>query len=354
MISIITFLTSMAVTAAVIPAIIYFSKRYNIYDRIDERKVHNRNVSNMGGLAIFAGFTTAFFIIDMPESRVVSKSLILVFAMTLAFLTGLVDDLLVIRARYKLVAQILIGVLVSLSDLNVRGIYIFDVIQIDFGFFSHIFTVCWVVLFMNAINLLDGMDGLAAGVVLIASAFLLIISIIVGDMSMSFLTLMAGGAAAGFLIFNFPPAKIFMGDGGAYFLGFLFAIASLDCIVQVPKLRSVLSPILLMLVPLADIMNVVIRRLRDGSGIFHPDRNHFHHKLQNIGMPQKRILFIAYTFTFLLGLFSILISKLQGKYPLAFFLLAVLTAMAAGYFINSTGNHGKNGSGKKNGESVNG
>jgi len=214
------FLVSFAVSVVTIPFVLFISKKFNFYDRIDERKIHNGNISRLGGAAIFLGFVIPFWFIAYP-----------------------------IRARYKLLSQIAIGVLVALSGLTVDSFDFFGLFKYEFGVLSGFLTVIWVILFMNAINLLDGMDGLASGIVFIANIFVFFIALLLGkDLVMS-LTLMMAGAILGFYLFNFPPAKIFMGDGGAYFLGFMYATLPLMGIKKTSVATLFLFPLILLLLP---------------------------------------------------------------------------------------------------------
>lgn len=328
------FLVSFAVSVVTIPFVLFISKKFNFYDRIDERKIHNGNISRLGGAAIFLGFVIPFWFIAYPRHNFDFNVAIYFIALCFAFLIGFADDFVNIRARYKLLSQIAIGVLVALSGLTVDSFDFFGLFKYEFGVLSGFLTVIWVILFMNAINLLDGMDGLASGIVFIANIFVFFIALLLGkDLVMS-LTLMMAGAILGFYLFNFPPAKIFMGDGGAYFLGFMYATLPLMGIKKTSVATLFLFPLILLLLPIVDILLVMTKRIKLGYNIFIADKNHIHHRLMLLGLSVKGILVILYTFSVILGLFSILILKIEPKYSLLLFLLVFLVMFLFMYLLN--------------------
>lgn len=325
---------SFLVSVLTIPVVLYVSKRFNLYDRIDERKIHKGNISRLGGIAMFLGFVVPFWIFVYPKFEFSFNVYIYFVALVFAFGVGFIDDFVNVRARYKLLVQILVGVLVAFSGLKISDFSFFGIIQIDFGLFSNFLTVIWVVLFMNAINLLDGMDGLASGIVFIANGFVFVIAMLMGNEPVMILTLLMAGAIFGFYVFNFPPAKIFMGDGGAYFLGFMYATLPLMGLKKSAVATLFLFPIILLLLPITDIIQVVIKRMKLGYNIFIADKNHIHHRLMSLGISIKGILFLMYTYSVILGLISILILKIQPEYSLVLFVLIFIIMLLSMYMLN--------------------
>ncbi len=325
---------SFSISAVSVPLIIRFSRKYNIFDPIDHRKIHKGKISRLGGIAVFMGFMAPFIffaIFAMPRSR---GTVFVTSAIVLAFVTGFIDDIFHIRTRYKLILQALCGILIAKTGLCLRQIDFQPYLQIDFGIFSIIITVFIVVLFMNAINLIDGIDGLASGIVLIAAIFIAIIAITKKNEFAGFLSIILAGAVAGFYIYNFPPARIFMGDSGAYFLGIMLAVLTLASVKKAAVLTNAIVPLTLLLIPLWDIPYVILARLKKKENIFFPDNTHIHHRMMSIGFSQKVILTVVYTSTILLGIASLVMIQLSpaqslilffvliGKNTILFFILA--------------------------------
>ena len=221
---ILAFILPLSTSIIIIPLLIKLSNKHTIFDKPDLRKIHSRPISRLGGLGIFLSFIVTFyifFLIDKILLVSIFKPHLYFLALFLSFTLGFLDDLISLRIRYKLIAQIVIAFVASLSGLLIEQVNILNLFTIRFGYFSYIITVIWIMSFMNAINFTDGMDGLASGIVIIASIFLLIISLILNNFSVVYIVLILLGSVIGFYIYNFPPAKIFMGDGGSYFLGFM-------------------------------------------------------------------------------------------------------------------------------------
>ncbi len=320
-----------------IPLIIKISNRYSLVDLPNERKIHVHPVPRIGGLAFFLAFLVSFSIfIFINKETVFPFTMVYYFSgLLLIFITGFLDDIFHIRARNKLFLQIISALLVSLSGLNISELNLFNYYTISFGYFSYLLTIFWVVAFVNAINLMDGMDGLASGIVLIANIFIALQAYLNGNSLVFFITMALTFAVLGFYFFNFPPAKIFMGDGGAYFLGFMYATIPLMGLKKSSILVLFLLPFILLLVPLFDILSVMIKRVKLGYNIFIADKNHIHHRLLHLGFSRKGILVVVYTLTIILGISSIILTKVNPEYSLLLFFLISLIMFLFLYVINS-------------------
>lgn len=336
---IITMLLSFITSIILIPLIIRYSNKNGLHDYVNERKIHNGKISRLGGLAIFCGFVTSFVYLLVVDFAVQFNVPLFTCACALAFLTGFIDDIKPIKARYKLSLQLVSGLLVALSGLQVDKITLSSSMTIHFGFFSYITTMLWVATFMNAINMLDGMDGLASGIIIIASIFIAILGYVQGMMVVTLLCLALIGASFGFLLFNFPPAKIFMGDGGAYFLGFMYAVMPLIGIKKASTLTVFLIPLVLLLVPLVDMMHVVQNRFIGGYHIFLADKNHIHHKLLDIGFSAMGILGVIYSYTAILGCFAVIMFYIQPHFSLIIMMLLFLLTIITLYAISVAHDH---------------
>jgi len=316
-----------------IPLIIKLSSKYGLFDYICDRKIHNGNISRLGGLGVFLGFLPV--VVSMFTGDVYNDvQYFLIAAMVIAFLSGFIDDLVHIRARYKFLMQIAAASLVACSGLLIEDLRIYTFLHVEFGFFSYILTIVWIVAFMNAVNLIDGMDGLSTGVVLIANFFVIIIAIINHSYPVLSIAVVLELSILGFYIFNFPPAKIFLGDGGAYFIGFVYAIMPFMGLKKSAALTVFLIPMILMLIPVTDIAIVMYRRLKSGRNVFYPDNNHLHHRLMNVGFSTKRILLIIYSYTVILGCFALFMVVAKPEYTMILLSLAVFFVLLSFYMLH--------------------
>jgi len=316
-----------------IPIIIKLSHRFNLFDSTSHRKIHSKDTSRIGGLGIFIAFFPAACYLILKYSQNYNPYF-LIAGMLIAFLCGFVDDLVRIRVRYKLLIQIISASMIVLSGLMIKDLRIYTFFYINFGVFSYPLTIFWIIAFMNAVNLIDGMDGLSTGIVLIANFFLIVISLISGNYPVLALAVLLECSILGFYIFNFPPAKIFLGDGGAYFIGFMYSVFPLMGVKKSAALTVFLIPMILMLIPISDIVQVILKRYKDGKNLFHPDKNHLHHRLMNIGFSTKEILAVVYTYTAILGIFSLIMVAVHSKFTMFLLGFIILIVGISFYMLN--------------------
>lgn len=266
----------------------------------DNRRMHTKPIPRIGGLAIFVSFvvSTAIFCEH-------TDSLLAIYAGGLLIvIVGVIDDIKPINAWFKLLAQIAaaliaVGFGVKLNFVNLFGEYF------NFGIWSIPLTVLWIVGLTNAINLIDGLDGLACGVSAISSVSLFFITLIKGDTQSAIIIAILASSCIGFLPFNSNPAKIFMGDTGALFLGYTLAVFSIEGVFKMHTVLSFLIPIAVFALPLFDTVNAFTRRLLKHKSPFSPDKNHLHHKLIERGFSQKQSVYIIYAICAILGLASV-------------------------------------------------
>ncbi len=266
----------------------------------DDRRVHTKPIPRMGGLAIYAAFTICMFLFSDIEFQ---KLMGIFMGSTILVITGMVDDVKPLRASLKLVIQIIAAlVLVKfgfriefLSNFfNSSGYIFFDGLSIPI-------TVIWVVGITNTINLVDGLDGLATGIATIAALTFAYVSYSTGNLPVAMLSLMLAGASLGFLPHNFNPASIFMGDTGAYFLGFVLAAISIEGTLKGTTALTLIIPVLALGLPIFDTAFAIVRRALNKKPIFEADKGHFHHRLLQIGMGQKRAVLVIYFISILMG-----------------------------------------------------
>lgn len=319
---------------SIIPLIIRISRKHHIYDQVDERKIHTGNISRLGGVAIFIAFFVLMVYV-LNDSKVHFDKKLYIAAVALAFLTGFIDDLVRIRARYKFIMQGGAAFLAVMSGLSFKAIKVYSFTEINFGSFAAVITIIWIIAFMNAVNLIDGMDGLSTGIVLISNVFIYIISIQTGSPVVASMSAVLGGAILGFYVFNFPPARIFLGDGGAYFIGFVYATLPLMGIKKSAVLTLFLVPMVLLLVPIVDVIQVMVSRYKRGYNLFFPDKRHLHHRLMSVGLSTKGILFVMYTYTIVLGLSAIIMVNVPPHLSLLLFGLILLLMILSFFLLNS-------------------
>ncbi len=273
----------------------------------NHRTIHNGSIPFGGGISIYLAFLVSVILISflLRQNQKMAASLPifinLLIPATFIFILGLIDDLTELRSRYKLLAEIIGGVLLFALGIKIPLSDIINNPLVEY-FISLFLTISWVVLVTNAINLIDGVDGLAGGITAIASIFLFFFTTLFLNISViSILYLVLAGSIIGFLVYNFPPAKIFMGDSGSLFIGFLLsAITIISCQKTISACPFIITAVLLA-IPLTDTGWAIIRRLKKHQGLFHADKEHIHHSFLKAGFSQKTTTLILCSFTLILG-----------------------------------------------------
>ena len=302
----IAYLGSAFLAVVFTPWVIRLARRIGAVDQPGPRGVHQRPVPRIGGVAIYlsaVGAITAILVLDsaMGEaSRSVQRYLTaLLCSATLIFLVGLADDLKDVPARLKLLAELLIAALLCLAGVRISSIALTDQWVLHLGGWGSLLTIVWIVGVTNAVNLSDGLDGLAAGICAITCGVIAVFAIRSGEIIMTVFMLALLGSLCGFLIFNFNPAKIFMGDSGSLFLGFCLGACSVMCVAKSAALVGLALPALALGIPIFDTLFSALRRFLEGRSIFAPDRSHFHHRLLDLGLHQRQAVILIYGATLL-------------------------------------------------------
>jgi len=323
------------------PIVIYVARRLNIVDDPDARKVHAEPVPRIGGVAIILSMTAlivpVLFLPNMVGDSFRSKSAGLVTMLIAAgfmFLVGLVEDIRGLRVRTRFLSQFVAAVAVCYVGIRVDHLVLTDSLTVNLGWLSWPVTILWIVGITNAINLIDGLDGLAAGISAVACGVIAILGIYSGNAIMTVLMLALLGSLTGFLLFNFEPAKIFMGDSGSMFLGFTIASSSVLCAAKTETIVGLALPVLALGIPIFDTLFSMLRRFLERRSMFSPDRRHFHHRLLALGLRQRHVVITAYAVTLLaagLGMFMLLSQNTQAIVIFVCILfLLVLTFRVAG------------------------
>ena len=339
------FLISLLLSFLFIPLSIFLSKQFNVYDWPDKRKVHARPVPRWGGLGMFLSFVVTLVAIRflfpgfrtmlveklkftsrlIPNLTLEIQLMGILAGLVLVLILGMIDDARGVRAITKFLVQIIaaycamdFGVRITSLVLPFAGICNFPIL------ISQAITVLWIIGFMNTVNLADGLDGLAGGIVTIASGSFFIVSLIqqaqttsmseLGQLKLSaILSIIVCGAALGFLFFNFNPAKVFMGDSGALSLGFLLSTISIIGTLKTTAVIALFIPIIVVALPVLDVIFSIYRRMRSGLSIGQPDKQHIHHRLLKWGWTQKEVVLFIYVITLVMSLFAVTMTALQKK-----------------------------------------
>ena len=303
---ILTYLGSLVLSLILTPAIIMLAVRYELFDRTEPRKVHSGRIARIGGLAIFISMMCMVAAVYLLPNRIGenvrqfgTKVLALLGGATLVFITGLVDDIKPVRTWIKLLTQTAAAILVCAFGIRIKVINIPDLFSLDFGVFSWPFTILWIVGVTNAVNFIDGLDGLAAGICAIACGTIAALAIYFEQTVLCVMMLALAGGLTGFLFFNFNPAKIFMGDCGSLFLGFTIASATVMCTAKSQALVGFALPLLAMGIPIFDTLFIMLNRFGDKKPVYMPDTEHFHHRLLRLGLKQRHVAVLAYIVTLL-------------------------------------------------------
>lgn len=308
-----TFLTSLILTHLMIK----ISKNMNIMDIPNERSVHKKPTPLLGGIAIFLSFLFGFILFGNQNPLMIS----ILIASFLILLLGIFDDIKPIKARYKFIIHILVALIVVFyGGLKLTHVDIFG-LSLNFKWMSPYVTILIIVGIINAVNLIDGLDGLCAGISSIYFLTIGVIALILNkfnglDIILSFIML---GSTLGFLVFNFPPAKIFMGDTGSTFLGLMISVIMLLGFKTV-TLTSLLIPLVLLILPITDTLFAIIRRALNKKPIGQADKEHIHHQLLKHLSTRKTIL-VIYVVDLIFSVVSIFYAIGKKKEMIIFYIL---------------------------------
>ena len=322
------FAVALIVALLVTPAVILLAKKTGALDAPNARKVHKKPIPRIGGLAIYAGFMAAIIFVAIKfnlDAESLRETIGLVVSGSLIVALGLVDDYKNLPAKIKLLGQIVAAaVLVLAFDVRI------DFVTDPFGDYIYLemfalpATMFWLVGLTNTVNLIDGLDGLAAGVAAIASFTILLVALEQNFILVAVLTAALAGAAVGFLKYNFHPAKIFMGDTGSMFLGFMLAGISVTGAVKSVATIALIVPIFALGLPILDTTFAIVRRLRGGVPIFKPDKGHLHHRLLSVGFTQCQAVLLMYVISALFGLSAIALTAVSCQIAVLILLVVVI------------------------------
>jgi UDP-GlcNAc:undecaprenyl-phosphate/decaprenyl-phosphate GlcNAc-1-phosphate transferase len=313
-----TLIVCFIVSILITPLIKKLAMYIGATDQPNQRKVHHSTMPRMGGLAIFISFIVGIMIFKPINPASIS----ILLGSAIIVITGILDDLFELSAKYKFIGQFAAAfTVVFLGDLQVTFINLPFGGQLEFGYLSIPFTILWIVGITNAINLIDGLDGLAAGVSSIALVTIAGMALSQGNLYVVAVATIVLMGTLGFLFYNFHPASIFMGDTGALFLGFIISVLSLLGYKNVTFI-SFIIPVIILGVPISDTFFAIMRRIINKQPLSAPDKSHLHHCLLRLGYSHRQTVLMIYAMASFFGLVAVIYS--QAKIGVSLFLICLL------------------------------
>lgn len=305
---VVPFIIALVVSYILTPGVKKVAIKVGAVDRPNARKVHTHVIPRLGGLAIYIGFMAAVLFCVPLHHELIGMLL----GCTAIVAIGIWDDICNIPARVKLVGQIAAACIPVAFGIQIEWLtnpfgdilVLPEVIAIPV-------TIFWIIGFTNTVNLIDGLDGLAAGVAFIASISMFLLAVNLNQFLPALIIVSMAGAALGFLQYNFNPAKIFMGDTGSMLLGYTLAVSAVLGLVKTAATVALVVPIIALGLPILDTTFAIIRRRMSGVPIFQPDKGHLHHRLLALGMTQKQAVLIMYFVSMILGIVALFVANVS-------------------------------------------
>lgn len=344
----IAFLLAFVTAFVVTPYTIRLSNRLGAIDKPEKRRINEIPMPRLGGIAVIIGFllSCTYLLIIMTlektffpfgEEQYFRKLMGVLLGILVLGVFGFIDDVKGLPAIVKLIGQTIAAIIVVSFGIQIDNVnipFLEQTLNINNHVYIYILSVGWIVGITNAINLIDGLDGLSSGITLI-SCFSLIIVFTMNQSPIIAIILITAlaGAIVGFLPYNFNPAKTFIGDVGAQFLGFALAVISILGTAKTYTLLVLISPLIILALPIADTLFAIVRRIIKGKSIkaiFAPDTGHLHHKLMKKGYTQKQAVLILYGISACFGMFAIILLE-SGIWKALSFAMMIIAVIAVGY-----------------------
>ena len=305
---VLAFFISLVISYLITPFIINLANKIGAIDvPKDDRRVHKNPIPRLGGLGIFIGFLIPAIFLLKPDEKILAT----ILASGIIVCMGIIDDISPIPAKIKLLIQIFCASIIVWAGIKINFFTnpFKDDMLIVLNLLSIPISIFWIVGITNTVNLIDGLDGLAAGISTIAAFMLFMVAIISGQYKVAVLLMSVLGGAVGFLPHNFNPAKIFMGDTGSLFLGFILSVTSILGTIKGATVLAVIIPLLVLAVPILDTTFAIVRRFLAGKPIMEADKGHLHHRLLSKGLSQKKTVLYLYAISAILGLSALYLQR---------------------------------------------
>ncbi len=329
---------SLALAAVCLPIIRRLADRFGWYDPPDHRKIHRGNISQLGGVGIFVSFCVVVIVAGAVLSLYSTRLAFLLLGAFTLHVIGLVDDLRNLRALPRLIAHLAIAGIVSSGGFLMRSVTVPGLGTLELGYAAYPVTILWIAGVVNAMNWSDGADGYAGGISAFAALGLGILGALDGSTITVILSFALFGAIVAFLLSNFPPARIFMGDNGATFIGFVLAVLPFVEESNSHSGARMTAMVVFLLLPLLDFVTSIIRRLARGQSPGTPDRGHIHHRLQDLGLRPRHLLAVVYPVCAFLAVVALAVAHPPPWIPrglvLATFAATVLVGLAFAVFLS--------------------
>lgn len=297
----------------------------------DARRMHKVPIPRLGGLAIFIGFLVSIVLFVNIRGNQQMQSILL--GSVIIVILGVVDDITPLPAMFKFVVQIVAAAIPAMNGVVIQAVsnpnVFSDNLYWVLGWLSIPVTVIWIVAITNSVNLIDGLDGLANGVSAISATTVLIIALLGSESQVALVMAALVGACVGFMPYNLNPAKIFMGDTGATFLGYILATMSIQGLFKFYAVISFAVPFLILGLPIFDTTFAFIRRIAHGQSPMHADRGHIHHRLIDMGLNQKQAVATLYVISAILGLSAVVLTTGGEQKAMLFFAALCIVALVA-------------------------
>ena len=323
------FCSAFLVTYLCTPICRKIALKFGIVDQPDQRKIHTEDIPRLGGLVFYLALLVSllFVLLVYPELWR-SEFLGLVLGALVIMLLGVVDDVVGLGATVKFAVQILVGYIAYRSGFRIEQLTNPFGGTVEIVWLSEVLSILWFVGLMNAINLIDGLDGLASGIICIASVGMLATAFMETDVVICLFSFILMGITLAFLRYNFYPAKIFMGDSGSLLLGYLMAAMSILGQSKGVTAITLLIPLVALGLPILDTALAIFRRLLRRQHLFQADQEHLHHRLLKIGLTHRQVVILIYLICICLSLTAFILSELPPTYT-----LLVLIVLATGFFV---------------------
>ena len=325
------FLFTLLVSIVMTSVIKKIALRKKIVAIQNNRTIHKRNIPLLGGVSIFIAFiigVVTLFFFTFENSLILKRELIVfLFGGFIILIIGIYDDIKGVTFKQKFAGQILAASIVVLFGYKINTIINPFGGMISLGVLSIPVTFLWIIFITNALNLIDGLDGLAAGISFGALIIMVLISLNSNNLLSALPTTILAGAIGGFLIFNFNPAKIFLGDSGSLFIGFMLACFSINGTFRHDSGLALYLPLVVLGVPVLDTLIAFLRRISAGRNPFIADKKHIHHKLLELGFTHRTTVLLLYGFSFFWGIIAFCMSIVDSKYILLLFSVVCITAL---------------------------
>lgn len=324
------FLISFAISLILTPVVIKVGPKFGYLDiPKDNRRMHKRPMPIAGGVAIYLAATIAILVFIPLNKNIIS----LLIGSTVILISGLLDDKFSISPKAKIFFQLVAGLIIALSGSQIE--FFTNIIStkevVWLKYLSIPVTLFWICGITNTVNLIDGLDGLAAGISLISAVSLMFIALKMNLVAVAIIAAAIGGGCLGFLPYNFNPAKIFMGDTGALYLGFMLSYISIQGVMKYATTLMIFVPVLVLGVPVFDTAFAMIRRYISGKKIFAADKGHLHHRLLALGLTQRQTVLILYAISLIFGILANVISDFDPVIGIIISLLIIILIFLVGW-----------------------